>query len=75
MPGLNGFEAATRIRQLSPESRIIILPENADQDLKTAALQAGAVAYVLKAEMTADLIPAYLLFRRLCGHRVRKPAI
>lgn len=58
MPGLNGIEAATRIRQLSPESRIIVLTENADEDLKTAALQAGAVAYVLKAEMTTGLIPA-----------------
>ena len=58
MPGLNGIEAAKRIRQLSQESRIVIFTENADEDLKTAALQAGAVAYVLKSEMSTDLIPA-----------------
>src|SRR5579864_168546 len=58
MPGLNGIEAASRIRQLSPDSRIIILTQNADDDLRTAALQAGALAYVLKAEMTPELIPA-----------------
>lgn len=58
MPGLNGIEAARRIRQLSPDSKIIILTQNADKDLMTAALQAGAVAYVLKAEMTSKLIPA-----------------
>jgi two-component system response regulator NreC len=58
MPGLNGIEAASRIRQLSPDSRIIILTQNADDDLMSAALQAGALAYVLKAEMTTELIPA-----------------
>jgi DNA-binding NarL/FixJ family response regulator len=58
MPGLNGIEAASRIRQLSPDSKIVILTQNADEDLRTAALQAGARAYVLKAEMTTELIPA-----------------
>jgi NarL family two-component system response regulator LiaR len=58
MPGLNGIEAAKRIRQLSPDSKIVILTENADEDLMAAALEAGASAYVLKSEMTADLIPA-----------------
>jgi DNA-binding NarL/FixJ family response regulator len=56
MPGVNGIEAARRIRQLSPDSKIIILTQNADKDLMTAALQAGAVAYVLKAEMTSKLL-------------------
>jgi DNA-binding NarL/FixJ family response regulator len=58
MPGLNGIEAAKRIRQLSPDSKIVILTENADEDLRAAALQAGASAYVLKSEMTANLVPA-----------------
>jgi DNA-binding NarL/FixJ family response regulator len=58
MPGLNGIEAASRIRQLSPDCKIIILTQDADEDLRTAALQAGALAYVLKAEMTTELIPA-----------------
>lgn len=58
MPGLNGIEAARRIRQLSPDCKIIMLTQNADEDLMTAALQAGAVAYVLKAEMATKLIPA-----------------
>ena len=58
MPRLNGIEAARRIRQLSPESKIIILTQDRDEDLKTAALEAGALAYVLKAEMTTSLVPA-----------------
>ena len=58
MPGLNGIEATKRIRQLSPDSKIIILSQNIDDDLMDAALQAGASGYVVKSEMTADLIPA-----------------
>jgi DNA-binding NarL/FixJ family response regulator len=58
MPGLNGIEATRRIRQLSPDCKIVIHTQNADEDLMAAALQAGALAYVLKAEMTAKLIPA-----------------
>ena len=71
MPGLNGIEATKRIRQLSPESITIILTQNADEDLKTAALYAGAVAYVLKEQMNSDLIPAVQSALRT---RVRKPA-
>ena len=58
MPGLNGIEAARRIGQLSPDAKIIILSQNADEELMTAALEAGAQAYVLKVKMTTDLIPA-----------------
>lgn len=58
MPGLNGIEAAKRICELSPDSRIVFLTENADEDIRAAALRAGASAYVLKSEMAADLIPA-----------------
>lgn len=58
MPRLNGIDAARRICQLLPDSKIIILTQNADEDLMTAALEAGALAYVLKVEMTTDLIPA-----------------
>src|ERR1700751_3589639 len=58
MPYLNGIEAARRIRQLSPDFQIIMLTQNANEDLISAALEAGAQAYVLKAEMTTNLIPA-----------------
>ena len=58
MPGLNGIDAARSIRQLSPDCKIIIVTQNADTDVMSAALQAGALAYVLKAEMTTELIPA-----------------
>ncbi len=58
MPGLNGIEATRRIRQLSPDCKIIIVSQDRDEDLMSAALEAGALAYVLKAEITNKLIPA-----------------
>ena len=58
MPRLNGIEAARRICQLSPDSKIIMLTQDADEDLKTAALEAGALGYVLKSEVTTSLVPA-----------------
>lgn len=45
MPGLNGIEATRRICRLSPDSKIFMLTQDPDENLKTAALQAGALAY------------------------------
>ena len=58
MPRLNGIGAARRICQLSPDAKTIILTQEADEDLKTAAFEAGALAYVLKVEMATSLVPA-----------------
>jgi DNA-binding NarL/FixJ family response regulator len=56
MPLLNGIEAARRIRQSSPESRIVFLTENDDEDVKCAALATDAMGYVLKSDVRSNLI-------------------
>ncbi|GER87634.1 DNA-binding response regulator [Dictyobacter vulcani] len=48
MPGMNGIEATRRIRQVSPQSRIIILTSFHDDEYIFPALRAGAISYVLK---------------------------
>lgn len=48
MPGMNGIEATRRIRQASPQSRIIILTSFHDDEYIFPALRAGAISYVLK---------------------------
>ena len=48
MPILNGLEAAPRILQVSPSTKIIFLTQQTDNDVRTAALATGAVAYLLK---------------------------
>jgi DNA-binding NarL/FixJ family response regulator len=58
MPILNGIEAAKRIRQGSPGSRIIFVTQDNDQDVRMAALATGAEQYVIKANASSELLPA-----------------
>src|SRR5689334_22131090 len=50
MPILNGIDAARRIRQNPPDSRVIFITQNSDRDIRSAALDIGAHGYVLKAK-------------------------
>ena len=49
MPVVNGIEAAHRILQASPGSRIVFLTQNDDSEIRSAALATGARGYVIKA--------------------------
>jgi CheY-like chemotaxis protein len=58
LPKLDGLEAARRIRQLSPSSKIVFLSQNNDLDVVRAALSTGARGYVQKTDVRSDLLPA-----------------
>jgi DNA-binding NarL/FixJ family response regulator len=58
LPKLNGIEAARRIRQLSPNSRIIFLSVYDDLDVVRAALSTGALGYLHKTNARSELVPA-----------------
>jgi DNA-binding NarL/FixJ family response regulator len=58
LPTLNGIEAAQRIRQLSPSSKIIILSQDNSLDPEELALSTGALGYVYKTDVRSDLLPA-----------------
>jgi DNA-binding NarL/FixJ family response regulator len=58
LPKLNGIEAARRIRQDSPSSKIIFLSQNSDLDFVRAAVSMGALGYVLKTDAGRELLPA-----------------
>jgi DNA-binding NarL/FixJ family response regulator len=58
LPKLNGIEAARRIRQLSPGSKIIFLSQNNDLDVVRAALGTGAHGYVCKTGAKSELLLA-----------------
>jgi DNA-binding NarL/FixJ family response regulator len=58
MPMLNGIEAAKRIRQDSPGSRIIFVTQESDADIRIAALATGAEGYLLKVNAMSELLPA-----------------
>lgn len=55
LPLLNGIEAASRIRQASPESKIIFLTQEHDRDIRSAALATGAEGYLLKLSVVTEL--------------------
>ena len=48
MPGLNGIEAAERVRAATPTTRVIILSMHTGEEHVMRALKAGAAGYVLK---------------------------
>ncbi len=58
LPNLNGIEAARRIRQLSPSSKILFLSTDNSQDLVQIAMSTGACGYVYKARARSELLPA-----------------
>ncbi len=58
LPKLDGIEAARRIRQLSPNSKIVFLSMDNSLDVVRVALGAGARGYVYKAHARKELLPA-----------------
>jgi DNA-binding NarL/FixJ family response regulator len=58
LPGLNGVEAARRIRQLAPESKIIFVSQESSPYVVQVALSLGVLGYVLKSRVGSDLLPA-----------------
>ena len=58
MPIVNGLEAAVQLKRRSSHIRIIFLTVHSDPEFVAAALATGALGYVLKAFVAAELIPA-----------------
>lgn len=58
LPKLDGIEAARRIRQLSPNSKIVFLSMEHSAEIVQVALGTGALGYVCKADTQSDLLPA-----------------
>jgi DNA-binding NarL/FixJ family response regulator len=71
MPVLDGIQAARRIQEAHPSIKIVFLTMNRDTDICRAALETGALAYVLKQRLGTDLIPALKL--AIAGRRFVSP--
>ena len=48
MPIMGGLEVQTRLQNLSPESRVIVLTSKDDPSVRSKAMDAGATAFFLK---------------------------
>ncbi|HLG69101.1 MAG TPA: response regulator transcription factor [Chloroflexota bacterium] len=73
MPGIGGIEAARRIVERHPESRIVVLTSHADEASVFPALKAGAVGYLLKHSPPEAVLEAIRQARR--GETTLHPAI
>src|ERR1700756_4183660 len=73
MPLLNGLDAAKRIRKLAPKIKFIFLTMQDDPNLAAAALELGAVAFVLKHSAGPELLEAINEVMR--GHSYLTPKL
>lgn len=58
LPGLNGIEAARRIRKGAPKAKILFVSQQSSPELVQAALEVGGSGYVLKSDAGLDLVKA-----------------
>jgi two-component system response regulator FimZ (fimbrial Z protein) len=57
LPSPNGIEVAREIRKRHPHCPVIVMSVNDSAALRTAALEAGAEAFVSKRELPSALFP------------------
>ena len=58
LPTPNGIEAARRISEVSPASKILFVSENRSVEVAEEALSNGAVGYIVKSDAGSELLPA-----------------
>jgi len=81
LPTLNGIEAARRIREVSPTSKILFVSENRSVDVAEEALRTVAGGYVVKSDAASELLPAvkavlegkHFVSASLSGHGLAHP--
>lgn len=73
MKGMNGLEAAARLRERQPQTKIIILSMHTSEEYVLLALRAGAAAYLIKDSATSELELALKSVMR--GETYLSPAI
>lgn len=80
LPALNGIEAARQIRSVSPCSKILFVSQESSADIVQAALETGALGYVVKSDAGLELVAALgsvlrgetYVSKSLVGHDLRR---
>ena len=57
LPGPNGIEATRALRRKFPACSVVVMSVNDSEALRTAALEAGALAFISKRELPHALLP------------------
>jgi DNA-binding NarL/FixJ family response regulator len=73
MPGLTGIEAARRLRLNGSKSKFVFLTVHERVEFVHACFAEGALGYVVKSRLAADLLPA--LREVLSGRRFISPPV
>ena len=73
MKGMNGLDAAARLREQLPAARVIVLSMHTSEEYVLLALRAGAAGYLIKDSATAELELALKAVAR--GETYLSPAI
>jgi DNA-binding NarL/FixJ family response regulator len=73
MPGIDGFEAARRLKQAGSKSKLVFLTVHEDADYAREALALGANAFVVKSRLASDLSAA--IHEAMEGRRFVSPSI
>ena len=58
LPSVSGIEAALRIREVAPASKILFASINRPVEVVQAAMNAGACGYLVKSDAGRELLPA-----------------
>ncbi len=58
MPGMSGIEATPRVREISPNTRVLALTVHEDEGMLREMIRAGAHGYIIKRAIEADLLQA-----------------
>src|SRR5579871_3538633 len=58
MPILDGFEVVSQLQSSNHRAKVVFLTVHQDPDFLSAAFSTGAFGYVIKSDLTTDLVPA-----------------
>ena len=56
MPDMNGLEVQTRLRRVSPSTRVIVLTAKDDASVRRMAMNAGASAFFIKGVESGEFL-------------------
>jgi DNA-binding NarL/FixJ family response regulator len=58
MPEMNGLEVTTAVREHSPDTEVLVLSMHFSDELAREVLRCGALGYILKSDLDAELVSA-----------------
>lgn len=73
MPLMTGIEAVHELRQAGSIARFVFLTVHQDSEILEACLEEGALGYVIKSHIKADLVPA--IYAAMAGERFVSPSL